>query len=324
MLECIYTSTKSVDFDGLVWGDPSSYPLYLFYINDIDAMIMIQGLPSGGKTIYKVFRDGTTLFVGRITPTSYDPYSISRGRIGWCGEYPSYALYMSDEITFLPYLMNEAAPSLVRPSESYYARESYLDLFKRVWVGHHSTSAQVVCVDIETGLSLWSFNPEAKYKGGNRYNYVDIDHIMITGSSTYSYSKSYGMLVNINTGAIVNIVEYPYSSLQVYDYNHGIFITIDTDRLIRIYANDYYPYALGPVIPEHYGLFSLVGQDIKVQLTSIGGFPCPNRLVTWYLPTSLGSLEKAVSVTDADGYAWNYYYGPLVAGGLETIMVGWG
>ena len=323
MLELIYTSTKLVDADYLIWGDPSNYPLSLFYINDIDAMIMVQDTPSGQQRIYKVFRDGTILYTGRITPTSYDPFSISRGRMGWVGGYPTYTLYMSDEIAFLPLPMQEVASGFVRPVTYSGEIRGYLDLFKRLYV-YSNLFGKIICANTVTSSSLWSFTPETKYIGSYRYNYVDLDHIMITGSSTYSYNKSYGILVNINTGAVVSTVEFLYSLMSVYDCNHGIFITISTDRIVRIYVNDYYPYSFGPIIPEHYGLFTYVGQDIKVQLTSIGGFPCSDRLVTWYLPTGLGSLEKAVSVTDANGYAWNYYYGPLTAGGLETITVGWG
>ena len=322
MLELIYTSTKTVDDDTLVWGDPSSYPLSLFYISDIDAMIMTQGMPSGAFRIYKVFRDGTTFYAGTITESGYGPYSIDRGRIGWVGGTPSYTMYMSDEIAFLPLIMQEAVSGFVRPVTYIGEIRGYLDLNKRLYV-YNDFWGRIVCADTITSSSLWSFIPATRYNGSKRFNYVDIDHIMVTGYIN-TYSISYGMLVNINTGAVVSTVEMPLAFLSVYDCNHGIFITISADRLVRVYANDYYPYSLGPVIPEHYGLYSYIGQDIKVRLTAVGGFPCPNRLVTWQIPTGLGSLEKFVSMTDEDGYAWNYYYGPTTAGGLETITVDWG
>ena len=328
MLELIYTSTKLIDNSYLVarWSSFFSDPSKLAYINDLDAMVLVMN-----RHIFKIFRDGTNCYLGYVANSDWDVQfvGVDRGRIAW-RKYvaPSYLFYLSDEISFLPHEMEPIFPSF---SISYTAGEYpiYLDLNKSLVIT--SNYNKITCYDANTSLALWSFTFEVKYAGSVSpvVNFVDIDHIMITGGSTGSYSKSFGALVNINTGAVISVVEFPYTdiqyaNLQVYDYNHGIFITIGLDRIVRVYANDYYPYSFGPIIPEHYGLFSYVGQDIKVQLTSIGGFSCPDRLVTWYLPTGLGSLEKAVSVTDANGYAWNYYYGPLVAGGLETITVGWG
>ena len=329
MLELIYTSTKLIDNSYLVarWSSFFHNPAYLSYINDIDAIVLVMN-----RRIFKIFRDGTNCFVGYVPNSDWDfVISVDRGRVAWV-KYASsyYYFYVSDNITFLPHEMEPIFPSFTI-SWSIGEYPIYLDLNKKKVITN--VYNRIICYNAETNVALWSFNLDPKYVFTllqPTVNYVDIDHVMITGACSYSYQKSFGVLVNINTGAVISAVEYPgevistYASLQVYDYNHGIFITLGTDRIVRVYANDYYPYSLGSVIPEHYFLFSYIGQDVKVRLTSIGGFPCPNRLVTWQIPTGLGSLEKAVSLTDADGYAWNYYYGPLTAGGLETIMVGWG
>ena len=327
MLEQIYTSTKLIDNSYLVnyWN---TYSKVFVYINDLDAMILVMN-----RRIFKIFRDGTDCYLGYVANSDWSfVIPIDRGRIAWARyETPTYYFYMSDEVSFIPHEMEPVFPDYnIPPTPG--GTPIYLDLNKQLVLTYYSTG-RVTCYNPETNVAMWSFNLETKYTPYNNrltVNYVDTDYVMLTGFSSNSYNKSFGILVNINTGAVVNTVEYPgeYSgsdmTLQVYDYNHGIFITIGTDKVVRVYANDYYPYSFGSIIPEHYGLFTYVGQDIKVQLTSIGGFPCSDRLVTWYLPTGLGSLEKAVSLTDAAGYAWHYYYGPLTAGGLETITVGWG
>ena len=319
MLELIYTSTKLIDDSYLVyyWN---TYSKVFVYINDLDAMILVMN-----RRIFKIFRDGTDCYLGYVANSDWGfVIPIDRGRIAWTRyETPTYYFYMSDEVSFIPHEMEPVFPDYNIPPTPGGAPK-YLDLNKKLVLTYYSPG-RVTCYNPETNVALWSFNLETKYTPNRlTVNYVDTDYVMLTGFSSNSYNKSFGILVNINTGAVVSTVEFLYSLMSVYDCNHGIFITISTDRIVRIYVNDYYPYTLGPVIPDRNELYTYLGQDIKVRLTSIGGFPCSDRLVTWYLPTGLGSLEKAVSLTDADGYAWNYYYGPLTAGGLETITVGWG
>jgi hypothetical protein len=308
MIELIYTSNK-------ITGLTPAYDWFMLYANSPDALIICNN-----TYLYKVFRDGTTCFIGRVSDCK--AISLNEGRIGWYDNIPSRSTYqrflLSDEFAFQPHFMEIINPDWLFPS-AYGSDKSYIDLNKRLWIGWSSGYPKLLnCINIDSGEVIWTVDLVPLGTSYLPIHYLSKDYVIVVGIGDTAY------IVNIDTGVLKDTFQIPVCWGNAYDFNHGLFITIESDQKVRVYLADRYPASFSAVISEYGVLQAYRGCDIKVRLLSSNNLPCPDRLVTWELPNSLGALEKVVSETDIDGYAWNYYYGPTVAGGTEKIKVSWG
>ena len=117
--------------------------------------------------------------------------------------------------------------------------------------------------------------------------------------------------------------------VAAYDSAFHVIVAIGTDHKTRVYCREAWPYVLSNPVFEPAQVYGLKGNTVKVRLTGQEGEPCPGWWVHWALEgvspvygdphgppvlpgadAPLGYLDKYVSQTDRDGYAWNLYFGP--------------
>jgi len=93
-----------------------------------------------------------------------------------------------------------------------------------------------------------------------------------------------------------------------------VLAAIGTDHRTRVYCREAWPFTLSNPVFEPPAVYGLKGNIVKVRLTGQEGEPCPGWWVHWELEgvmgAPLGYLDKYVSRTDKDGWAWNTYFGP--------------
>ena len=97
--------------------------------------------------------------------------------------------------------------------------------------------------------------------------------------------------------------------VAAYDSAFHVLVSIGTDNKTRVYCREAWPYALSNPVFDPATVYGLKGNTVKVRLTGQEGEPCPGWWVHWELASvggaPLGYLDKYVSKTDKDGYAWN-------------------
>jgi len=136
----------------------------------------------------------------------------------------------------------------------------------------------------------------------------------------------HGQVAGICSGGKVKIMDYLYGlnvvesgridphRVAAYDSAFHILVSIGTDNKARIYCREAWPYALSNPVFEPAQVYGLKGNTVKVRLTGQEGEPCPGWWIHWELAgvdgVPLGYLDKYVSQTDNNGYAWNLYFGP--------------
>jgi hypothetical protein len=109
--------------------------------------------------------------------------------------------------------------------------------------------------------------------------------------------------------------------LAAYDFNHGLVLTIETDGKVRTYLTTPAPASLSAPVFTPSTVRCLRGHQVSCRLTGDQGEPCPGYVVDWSLVSSQGWLKQRQTVTDDQGYASNYYFGPRSgAGGTETLQ----
>jgi hypothetical protein len=102
--------------------------------------------------------------------------------------------------------------------------------------------------------------------------------------------------------------------VAAYDCQHHNFVAIGTDGKVRVYSREAWPAVLSAPTFEPAVVYGLKANKVKTRLTGHEGEPCKDWWVHWELEgvngPVIGSLDKAVSKTDEDGYAENFYFGP--------------
>jgi hypothetical protein len=297
MLNLIYTSTKTLT--------ALTAPVALVYLAAWDALIL-----RAGSKLYKLFRDGTLADLG--APAAYT-FLLNRtgGRHAWGLTTNPYQFYGADEIT------GQYAPAdLLNPDWGPalgYAQEGNLvDDAGGYWLRPAMNKVEVY--RLRDGLHLGDI--ALSWPGGIP------DNLAALGPGR-------ALALDMTTGALV-LVDYVNRAVlftsQVgaclagaFDSRHNLVITIGPDLKIRVYALEAVPAALSD--PEFTGapVRALAGYPVRVCLTGGAGEPCPGRLVHWELLGGVGALEQAASLTAADGYADNFYFGPESAPASETI-----
>jgi hypothetical protein len=107
-----------------------------------------------------------------------------------------------------------------------------------------------------------------------------------------------------------------------YDSIHNVIIALLNSGQVAVYALNNVGYALStPSLSPSPALYTL--SKVTTRLTSADGQGVAGKAILWWLTNGKGSLEKPYSLTDVDGYAENWYYGPAGDFGLgpETVNV---
>lgn len=105
-----------------------------------------------------------------------------------------------------------------------------------------------------------------------------------------------------------------------YSPRHKIFIVLDADRRLRVYATTVRPEAISA--PESLTPLARGRKSIlRARLTGSNGEACPHEHIAWTLDGP-GLLGAAQTLTDADGYAEVDYYAPLDLPASPAITAG--
>lgn len=105
-----------------------------------------------------------------------------------------------------------------------------------------------------------------------------------------------------------------------YSPRHDIFVLIDTDKRLNVYAATVRPDVLSA--PEAMSPITRGRKSIlRVRLTGSNGEACPGERIDWAL-VGPGLLGAEQSPTDADGYATIDYYAPLDLPASPVITAG--
>jgi hypothetical protein len=302
-LECLHTSIKQVtEYSSLSPG-------YFTFIRSWDAILMTIGY-----NIYKVFRDGTSIFIGKSVPSSAH-LSVSGGLLA---HWDTVTQKISQTCQFL------AQPIYTSPYSDSMFNAS------KVNIGDF--------IDIEFGLV---FHRDTGGRYAQVYDLITGEYIktIVIGPSSGIYTYSYaghGRLCAISTSGIVVI--YDYISWEVvqqsnigitnkaatYDCNYNLILVVDSLGHINIYGLDDFGDGLSsPTFYPTGNKYLFSGYVLTTRLTGIGGVPISNKWVNWELVGIKGSLEFPFSITDENGYAYNYYWCPtdIALIGSETIKV---
>lgn len=333
MLELLYMSTKTVTFGVAI---PKA-----IYLASWDGVLYNDTTYSiGGSDFRKFFKDGTSFAMGQAEFTGQ--YLSAEGGRGAAkvysyihddGYYDQTDVAMLDEVSGLPLLgqtinrvdmtgkVNDGSfidhmlglaytPGTAWNSQ-YSAGGWY---YQKVLVYSLTTGALVRTLDIpySTGVkwsSMWA-----------RLHYVDGASLLMC-----AWKSADGRIVVFDreTGKLTfsGLVNHDNRAI-VYDSTHHVLIVLLSSGQVAVYALNNVGYALSaPSLSPAPALYTL--SRVKTRLTSASGQGVPSQGVLWYLSGDKGALEKPYSLTDADGYAENWYYGPAGSFGLgsETINV---
>ena len=114
--------------------------------------------------------------------------------------------------------------------------------------------------------------------------------------------------------------------LASYDCTNNVIVSLGSDFKTRVYVLAAWPAALGNPVFSPSTVKGLQGNTVSVRLTGQDGEPCPGWWVHWILAAApgpsgpFGWLKTYQSKTDANGYAWNVYYGPDSGETGQTII----
>jgi hypothetical protein len=107
--------------------------------------------------------------------------------------------------------------------------------------------------------------------------------------------------------------------LSCYDHTRHTILAIQANGTTRGWHPTPVPAQFGAVTATP-APAQFTGSRLSVQLQGDVGEPCPNWWVKWRLENDKGSLEKPQSKTDAQGYAYNYWFGPETVLGAEKVI----
>jgi len=315
MLEQIYASTK------VITPNPLSNPTQLVFLKGWSALLL-----KNHTLLDKIFLDGTQANLGTAA-TSLMLLNRVKGRHAWAvqsGDAPySYTIYSADETTGQLETLNPLTSSWQPPNAGLGAGDF---------------------IDDENGFLLRAFwgGGQTKMSKINLLTGAQIGDLLILGATGFpAYTNmAYAapgkvMACEYGTGLLAIIDYLNWEILQestlgeavhlmAYDCLHSLVIAVDLSWQVRLYTLDVVPVTLSspafyPTAPK---VTLKIGRKIRVRLTGAVGEVCSGYWVNWELRSpAQGYLEKARSQTDSNGYAWNYYYGPVAGSGSEIFDV---
>jgi hypothetical protein len=116
--------------------------------------------------------------------------------------------------------------------------------------------------------------------------------------------------------------------LATYDCLCKVLLTYGTDNKVRVYVRNAVPAILSNPAFTTTPVYGARVHQVSVRLTGLSGEPCVDWWVHWGLDPSAGIgpygfLEKFISQTDENGYAWNNYFGPCLGETGATVIKAW-
>lgn len=130
-------------------------------------------------------------------------------------------------------------------------------------------------------------------------------------------------LIDKNDGSIIfyGTVE-PNNMGIIVDSTHKVVVVLLPSGKVAVYdLNNIGAVLSAPTLFPDPALYKL--SRATTRLTSDDGQGIPGKPIQWWLSGNKGYLESTHTITDADGYASNWYYGPTnpICLGQETINV---
>ncbi|MFA5112616.1 MAG: hypothetical protein WC443_14485, partial [Desulfobaccales bacterium] len=287
MLELLYTSTKTL----------STAPSFMVYLLDWDALMAFWG-----GSIYKVFRDGSTAYLGsgwgdgngnRVGGRAIYQDSVVGGV--WC--------YPADEITGQPQIYRTLNQVQVPPAFG----GPYLDDNAGLYLQPHPYGSGGIYVTIYYTAS----GAVAGQIAGLGFTPDNLAYIWPGQVAAIKHSTGQVAFIDYIGQKVLWRSSVRPCVASAFDCRYNLIITVESDRLIRIYLLTPMPATLSaPSLTPAAG--SCQGSVVRARLTGDAGEPCSGYWVHWDLvgTPAKGSLQKPATRTGADGYAENFYFGP--------------
>jgi len=255
----------------------------------------------------RVFRDGTRVAYG-VPSGGYTPLPRVGGYAAfYSGNGRVYGAYEIDQLPNPNEVLNpdwlidysHASSSLVG---------AFIDDRNQRYL-HQPNASSVRVYDLRTGAVLGAIT----HNTGEYFKSLNwVQHGQVAGICSGS-----GKVKIMDYLSGMNVVEAgridPHR-VAAYDSAFNVLVAIGTDHKTRVYCREAWPYTLSNPVFDPAAVYGLKGNTVKVRLTGQEGEPCPGWWIHWELVgvggAPLGYLDKYVSQTDKDGWAWNLYFGP--------------
>jgi len=308
MLELLYTApNKSLDKDGNIFG---TY-LSILFKRDWDCL-MIQN----GYDLYKVFRDGTIILVGSVfSNTAFA--ALTEGKAA-CIQFLNGMVYNVCEFTCQPIYTSPLCITTLPGNSMGIWSNDYIDtdqklIFHKEGNGHSFNVYQ-----------LGDDNPWIK----------TITPVSEGNIFFYSYAGK-GRLCMISTAGTVliydivswQVVQHSQLGINIncasYDCTYNLILALDTNGYMRVFSmNDLGNTLSVPYLIPGGNVYRYSGYKVATRLTGVTNAGIPNKIIRWSLTNHKGWLEKSYSLTDKNGYAYNFYFAPTDGAiGAESISV---
>jgi hypothetical protein len=255
----------------------------------------------------RVFRDGTKVAFG-VPSGGYTPLPRVGGYAGfYSGNGRVYGAYEIDQLPNPNEILNPewAIDYGKAPSSS---SGAFIDDLNQVYLWQSGYNWMNIS-DLKTGAALGAI----QHNAGERFKTIAwVQHGQVAGICSGSGKvKILDYLYGLN---VVESGRIDPHRVAAYDSAFHVLVAIGTDNKTRVYCREAWPYVLSNPVFEPAQVYGLKGNTVKVRLTGQEGEPCPGWWIHWQLEgvggPPLGYLDKYVSRTDKNGYAWNTYFGP--------------
>ena len=300
MYEMIYQSSSPVGTQEV----PNPNWQRLFYLRHWDAFLGLDY-----TRYYKVFRDGTTVFFGQRSG-SYEPVGRVDSLLAWWSQWTE-QICPAFEINGLPnpnVVLNPGWNIEYGLGPSYF-RGCFVDERRMLYL-HQPNDIRIDIYNLENGQKIGEINHNTR---DYFHTLAWVQEGLVVGMC---YQSGNVRIMNY-LGGEKKVVEadriHPFR-VAAYDSEHHLFFAIGTDYLARLYCREVSSDNLSAPTFEPATVYGLKANLVKTRLTGYGDKPIPKMWVHWDLEgvggPVIGSLDKAVSMTDDDGWAENFYYGP--------------
>jgi hypothetical protein len=277
---------------------------WLFYLRHWDAFLALT------TTHYaKVFRDGATVFFGKRSG-SFEPVGRVDSLLAWWSQWTE-KIYPAFELNGLPNPNVALNPSWnidysLCPTST---RGTFVDERRGVYL-HQGTSNRIDIYSLETGQKTG----EIQHNTGEYFHSL----AWVQEGQVAGFCKNSGKTrIMTYLGSEKKVIEAdridPFR-MAAYDSQHHLFFAVGTDYQARVYCREAWSENLSAPTFEPASAYGLKANRLKTRLTGDDGKPIPDLWIHWELEgvggPVIGSLDKAVSMTDKDGWAENVYFGP--------------
>lgn len=301
-LETLYTSTKVVNLLYILAGCG-------FYMPHWDAFLIIAN-----NLNYKVYRDGTYIELGQ----SYSNTALmgmNGGRVAF-GNFNSSDIYLIDPFMVQPIYtekLNGVAWNWNKQSLGDFIDTDKNVLFHRINGGYHFE-----VYDLTTGSLLRTENTGADQ--GSFYYYFYVGQNRFGG---YAPANGKIFIYDYNSQQLVGKWVCGVGKLGSYDTMYNLFWVLGSDNRMKIFSMVDCPTNLSnPTFLPTGNKYKMAGYKLTTRLTGSTGNGIAGKQVIWTLTNTKGWLEHIITMTNENGYAYNYYWCPKESPlGSETITV---